>query len=83
VSPKTRIDVSPKGHVLESVAARTWNHRGALAEWIDNALDAGATNISVEFGGAKGRKGSYPQLPKIELFARDVRPGWASWGNEL
>jgi len=25
----------------------------------------------------------YPRLPKIELLARDVRPGWASWGNEL
>jgi N6-adenosine-specific RNA methylase IME4 len=24
----------------------------------------------------------YPQLPKIELFARRVRPGWACWGNE-
>jgi N6-adenosine-specific RNA methylase IME4 len=25
----------------------------------------------------------YPDLPKIELFARDARPGWAAWGNEL
>jgi N6-adenosine-specific RNA methylase IME4 len=25
----------------------------------------------------------YPELPKIELFARgDGRPGWATWGNE-
>ena len=25
----------------------------------------------------------YPDLPKIELFARRRRPGWTSWGNEL
>jgi len=25
----------------------------------------------------------YPDLPRIELFARQVRPGWAAWGNEI
>ena len=25
----------------------------------------------------------YPDLPKIELFARNARPGWAAWGNEM
>jgi N6-adenosine-specific RNA methylase IME4 len=25
----------------------------------------------------------YPELPKIELFARYARPGWAAWGNEI
>lgn len=25
----------------------------------------------------------YPGLPKVELFARDARPGWAAWGNEV
>ena len=24
----------------------------------------------------------YPELPKIELFARSRRPGWDAWGNE-
>jgi len=24
----------------------------------------------------------YPELPKIELFARNTRPGWDAWGNE-
>jgi N6-adenosine-specific RNA methylase IME4 len=24
----------------------------------------------------------YPDLPKIEFFARHARPGWDSWGNE-
>ena len=24
----------------------------------------------------------YPTLPKLELFARESRPGWDSWGNE-
>jgi N6-adenosine-specific RNA methylase IME4 len=24
----------------------------------------------------------YPELPKIELFARSARPGWDVWGNE-
>jgi N6-adenosine-specific RNA methylase IME4 len=24
----------------------------------------------------------YPDLPKIELFARQARSGWAAWGNE-
>lgn len=24
----------------------------------------------------------WPKLPKIELFARDPRPGWAAWGNQ-
>lgn len=25
----------------------------------------------------------YPELPKIELFARNPREGWASWGNQV
>jgi N6-adenosine-specific RNA methylase IME4 len=25
----------------------------------------------------------YPALPKIELFARQSRPGWDAWGNEV
>jgi len=25
----------------------------------------------------------YPEMPKIELFARRARPGWAAWGNEI
>jgi N6-adenosine-specific RNA methylase IME4 len=25
----------------------------------------------------------YPDLPKLELFARKRRPGWDAWGNEL
>jgi N6-adenosine-specific RNA methylase IME4/ParB-like chromosome segregation protein Spo0J len=25
----------------------------------------------------------YPELPKIELFARSTRKGWAAWGNEV
>ncbi len=25
----------------------------------------------------------YPELPKIELFARTTREGWQSWGNEV
>jgi MT-A70 len=25
----------------------------------------------------------YPELPKIELFARQARPGWEAWGNEI
>jgi N6-adenosine-specific RNA methylase IME4 len=24
----------------------------------------------------------YPELPKIELFARGCREGWSAWGNE-
>jgi N6-adenosine-specific RNA methylase IME4 len=24
----------------------------------------------------------YPGLPKVELFARTARPGWAAWGNQ-
>jgi N6-adenosine-specific RNA methylase IME4 len=26
---------------------------------------------------------AYPQLPKIELFCRSPRDGWAVWGNEV
>src|SRR5262249_62356600 len=25
----------------------------------------------------------YPELPKIELFAREARSGWDAWGNEI
>jgi len=25
----------------------------------------------------------YPELPKLELFARKARPGWDVWGNEV
>jgi N6-adenosine-specific RNA methylase IME4 len=24
----------------------------------------------------------YPELARIELFARGTRPGWAAWGNQ-
>jgi N6-adenosine-specific RNA methylase IME4 len=24
----------------------------------------------------------YPELARIELFARGTRPGWDAWGNE-
>jgi N6-adenosine-specific RNA methylase IME4 len=24
----------------------------------------------------------YPELPKIELFARAAREGWTAWGNQ-
>lgn len=27
-------------------------------------------------------EGMYPHLPKVELFARRQRDGWASWGNQ-
>ena len=27
-------------------------------------------------------EGSYPQLPKIELFCRSPRDGWSVWGNQ-
>jgi N6-adenosine-specific RNA methylase IME4 len=27
-------------------------------------------------------EGMYPELPKIELFARGMRKGWHAWGNE-
>jgi N6-adenosine-specific RNA methylase IME4 len=26
---------------------------------------------------------AYPDLPKLELFARRARPGWTSWGNQI
>ena len=25
----------------------------------------------------------YPELPKIDLFARNARNGWAAWGNQV
>lgn len=25
----------------------------------------------------------YPSVPKLELFARQARPGWTVWGNEV
>jgi N6-adenosine-specific RNA methylase IME4 len=25
----------------------------------------------------------YPKLPKIELFCRKARHGWAAWGNQI
>lgn len=26
---------------------------------------------------------AYPKAKKLELFAREARPGWSSWGNEV
>lgn len=26
---------------------------------------------------------AFPEVKKLELFARERRPGWASWGNEV
>lgn len=28
-------------------------------------------------------EGMYPSLPKIELFCREPREGWAAWGNQV
>lgn len=28
-------------------------------------------------------EGWYPTLPRIELFAREERPGWSAWGNQV
>ncbi len=28
-------------------------------------------------------EGMYPELPKLELFARSCRAGWDAWGNEV
>lgn len=25
---------------------------------------------------------AWPDLPKLEMFARETRPGWTAWGNE-
>lgn len=25
----------------------------------------------------------YPDMPRLELFARNTRPGWTAWGNEV
>jgi len=25
----------------------------------------------------------YPTFPKLELFARSTREGWAAWGNQM
>lgn len=25
----------------------------------------------------------YPDLRKLEMYARNARPGWDNWGNEL
>ena len=26
---------------------------------------------------------AYPDVPRIELYARNTRSGWSSWGNEV
>ena len=30
-----------------------------------------------------GWNGWYGKVKRVELFARERRPGWTSWGNEL
>ena len=25
----------------------------------------------------------YPDMPRLELFARKARPGWTCWGNQI
>lgn len=25
----------------------------------------------------------FPNVPRVELFARKARPGWDAWGNEV
>lgn len=44
------IDVAPKVGILEAHAAQPLSFKTALAEWIDNALDADATHVAIEFG---------------------------------
>lgn len=47
---ETTIDISPSTHLIQSLASQNLTYVKALCEFIDNALDAGATTVTIEFG---------------------------------
>lgn len=44
------VDISPTTHLIQSVATQSLTYVKVLCEMIDNALDAGATTVTIEFG---------------------------------
>jgi hypothetical protein len=50
-----------------------------LSAWVEGA-DAAAAGQPVVVGSADG---GADQVIKVELFARQLTPGWISWGNEV
>jgi N6-adenosine-specific RNA methylase IME4/ParB-like chromosome segregation protein Spo0J len=52
-------------------------------ERVDSVIEAARTRHSEKPGHAYERiEAMYPQLSKLELFARNSRPGWTGWGNQ-
>lgn len=50
----------------------------------DNVIEAPRGRHSEKPAGLYERvEAMYPGLPKVELFARQPRPGWHAWGNEV
>ena len=49
----------------------------------DSVIEARRGRHSAKPGGVYDLITSmYPDVPRVELFARTVRPGWMAWGNE-
>jgi N6-adenosine-specific RNA methylase IME4/ParB-like chromosome segregation protein Spo0J len=52
-------------------------------ERVDSVIEAPRTRHSEKPEQAYERiEAMYPQRSRLELFARDTRPGWTSWGNQ-
>lgn len=49
------IKITPSAQLVRTLAAQPLTHAKALAEWIDNAIDAGAKTVEVVFGSKGGR----------------------------
>jgi len=66
-------------HVVMSVPLRhSWKPP------LDRVLEAHARRLSLDLGGVGGGRGGVaePEGTRLELFARELRPGWTSVGDE-
>lgn len=66
----------PTVHILQSLASQNFNWEKALGEFIDNSLDAGARNVTIEVLGKRDKRGGSTKVLRITDDGRGMeRPG--------
>lgn len=68
------VSAIPDAHYLKSLVKQNLSMRTALCEWIDNAIDAGATNVIVSFGKARKSGAEYVSVKDNGRGKEDLLP---------
>jgi hypothetical protein len=60
------VSLLPDAHYVTSLVKQNLSMRIALCEWIDNALDAGATSVAISFGRARSNGGGAEHVSVVD-----------------